>query len=564
MKGWMKLLVLGAIPILAVTMVANQGLAADKGSQLIFQSSMAHTNYISIVNANPDSAVTLLVQYYNNDMELALYYLRVLTSDSSVLVDPFNHMIPGTELNTGDEIMGSGKMGNGHFVIAVTAVADQTEAVDTVGANEATTANVLFPKSLAEDMHGTDNIDACGDIKFVLGTDEADADEANNNLLHLDPLPDGEIEACSDDDMTSANVADWGVGDAQVISFNHLTGHFTEALAGTDAGGPDQTLSWGGTPVVRPVVNNRDNDMMVNTDYQVLDGTPDAAYLAEKDAAGMGVNLTGDAVAAATGYVAGTDNEAGADFIEPDTVRTYRTIMAASGAMVLPSLSGVSGDSTQIVQFLSVADDGMAPGAYKLIPAMTAIDVTLMDAMGNPLEMMSSDADPGIVGGGTEDADADVPSTKIIVNGINVMTNAGDCDGDAMKGPWSLSNLTSLVPEATAGHGDFTGLDDGGMNLMMNGSPGWIKFARGSLECKKDYGDGDPAELSAFEQPDGIPSVDERTYTGGTLIVEEATSDRTFVTTGRAILKFVNPTSSFGASWTLKSPPSPDDADDAN
>ena len=30
--------------------------------------------------------------------------------------------------------------------------------------------------------------------------------------------------------------------------------------------------------------------------------------------------------------------------------------------------------------------------------------------------------------------------------------------------------------------------------------------------------------LEAFEQPDGIPSVDERTYTGGTLIVEEATS----------------------------------------
>ena len=88
MKGWMKLLVLGAIPILAVTMVANQGLAADKGSQLIFQSSMAHTNYISIVNANPASAVTLLVQYYNNDMELALYYLRVLTSDSSCSARP--------------------------------------------------------------------------------------------------------------------------------------------------------------------------------------------------------------------------------------------------------------------------------------------------------------------------------------------------------------------------------------------------------------------------------------------------------------------------------------------
>ena len=42
MKGWFKLLVLATIPILAVTAVVNQGLAADKGSQLIFQSNMGH------------------------------------------------------------------------------------------------------------------------------------------------------------------------------------------------------------------------------------------------------------------------------------------------------------------------------------------------------------------------------------------------------------------------------------------------------------------------------------------------------------------------------------------
>ena len=227
--------------------------------------------------------------------------------------------------------------------------------------------------------------------------------------------------------------------------------------------------------------------------------------------------------------------------------------------MVLPSLSGVSEMSKQIMLLLSVADVIGGPGKYSLEPAMTAIDVTLMDAMGNQLEMMSAEADPGIVGGGTEDPDADAPSTTIIVNGINVMVNAGDCDGDAIDGPWTLSHLTSLVPEATAGHGDFMGLDDGGMEPMMNASPGWIKFARGTLECKMDYGDGDPADLSAFEQPDGVPSVDERTYTGGTLIVQEANGPHTFVTTGRALLKFITPDSTFAASWTLKSPPSMDD-----
>ena len=135
----------------------------------------------------------------------------------------------------------------------------------------------------------------------------------------------------------------------------------------------------------------------------------------------------------------------------------------------------------QIMLLLSVADEIGDAGGYKLIPAMSAIDVTLMDAMGNELEMMADAEDPGIIGGGTEDPEADDVSTKIIVNGVNVMVNAGDCGGDAIDGPWMLSNLTSLVPEATAGHGDFTGLDDGGMDPMMNASPGWIKFARGSL-----------------------------------------------------------------------------------
>ena len=208
------------------------------------------------------------------------------------------------------------------------------------------------------------------------------------------------------------------------------------------------------------------------------------------------------------------------------------------GAMVLPSLSGVSEMSDQIILFLSVADDGTAPGEYMLIPAMTAIDVTLMDAMGNPLEMMSAAADPGIVGGGTEDPDAEAPSTTIIVNGINVEVDAGDCieSGDSIDGPWRLSDLTNLVPEATAGHGDFTGLDDGGMMDMMNASPGWIKFARGSLKCEDDFGDTDPPDL-VTELADGVPAVDKRTYEAGTLIVEEPTTSRTFVTTGTSLVE---------------------------
>jgi hypothetical protein len=300
--------------------------------------------------------------------------------------------------------------------------------------------------------------------------------------------------------------------------------------------------------------------MMIMQDYQVLDGDP-VAMLAEKDAAGITETIPNTAPIGSDsedGWSTGTDNM-GDDEIMAGT-RANRGINM--GAMVLPALHGGGAYTKQIMLLLSVADEIGDAGGYKLMPAMTAIDVTLMDSMGNPLEMMADEEDPGIIGGGTEDPEADSVSTKIIVNGVNVMVNAGDCGGDMIDGPWTLANLTALVPEATAGHGDFMGLDNSGTDPMMNGSKGWIKFARGSLTCKMQYGDGDPPDLSAFEQADGIPADDEREYVGGTLIVEEPTTDRTFVTTGRALLKFITPDSTFAASWTLKSPPSPDDTVD--
>ena len=75
----------------------------------------------------------------------------------------------------------------------------------------------------------------------------------------------------------------------------------------------------------------------------------------------------------------------------------------------------------------------------------------------------------------------------------------------------------------------------------MTVSPGWIKFARSALTCKKEYGDGDAADLTSVENADGVPVSDERTYTAGTLIVSEKSTDRAFVTTGRALLKFITP-----------------------
>ena len=42
--------------------------------------------------------------------------------------------------------------------------------------------------------------------------------------------------------------------------------------------------------------------------------------------------------------------------------------------------------------------------------------------------------------------------------------------------------------------------------------------------------------------------------------MEEKNTDRTFITTGQAVLKFLTAESTFAASWSLKSPASMDDA----
>ena len=617
MKSILRILVLGVVPILAATAVVDQGLAADKGSQLIFQSNMAHQNYTSVSNTS-SNAVTVLVQYYNDEMKPVLFYLRVITGGGTVLVDPFNHEIPGTaeEDDDGNAIMGTATnvsdelaslpamtndddgpgINSGHFVIAVTAVGanialdenadkdnkDVTAAAenstDASEENNARTVNVLFPAFLAADMHGTNNIDNEGTLKDVSVT-PYNADGAGselvygNNLALVKPGDDGAPSnvAESEKDLTSKNVGGLTVGNAVPVAFNHLTGNFTEALVGTDAGGADQTASWGGTPVVRPGVLNNDNMMMGAAATETTDDVVDYLTLTGVDSA---VNDTNQAIVGG-GRLAEKDG-GGKEHLNRHTVAGYtaeggNTIdngvafnrALTEGALVLPSLYGGGDETKQIMLLLSAADQyGGSGGGYKLMAAMTKYNIVLMDSMGDALP---DPADDRVFGGSTG---PEVPTLGIIVNGIMVMQDAGDCAGDSMLNMaprWSLADLTDLIPTASSGSKTFAGLD-AMMYPMMNASPGSIKFKRGALKCKKNYGDGTPATGGddVTDDGDGVPAKDERTYTGGTLIVEEKNTERTFITTGQALLKFITPGSTFAASWSLKSPASMNDADRTN
>ncbi len=648
MKSIFKILVLGVVPILALTAVADQALAADKGSQLTFHSNMYHKNFISVANANEGSAVTVLVQYYNDEMARVLWYLRVIPGGGNVLVDPFDHKIPGTaeQDDDGEDIPGSEAnvsdvlgalpamthtdeddvkhdgINSGRFLIVVTAVGANmgldldTDADGTVQNDEKgllgnqPTANVLFPTYLVKGMHGTDNIDECGSISIfssatartMHGTKGAD-DCADGTGFRA--AAEGGVTQIAKD-PTTKNVGDLNVDNAEPVAFNHLTGHFTEAFIGSAEGGSDQTASLGGTPVIRPAVNNSDN-MMPLGDYMTLNGADPAAIsvgipnedtsynhdgddgttpvidgsatymfggrLAEKDAMGN-EKIILNAVDGYANYggnlTPGTDPGpgTGADPVQGKISNGAALNRALNGgALVLPALHGGGDETQQVMVLLSVADDfgnqaKAKGGDYMLIPAMTGYNVALQDNMGDRLPDPAAEDSP--VFGGTDAGDPP-PGTKIIVNGIRVMTDANlaKCTGTMIAGAWTVADLTGIVPTASTGAKTFAGLD-AMMDPLMNATPGLIKFMRSGLTCKKDYGDGDAATGSTVEDNDGVPTSDARTYSAGTLIVEEANTDRTFVTTGQAVLKFLTASSTFAASWSLKSPPSTDDPSRVN
>ena len=650
MKSIFKILVLGVVPILALTAVVDQGLAADKGSQLIFHSNMYHTNFISVANANEGSAVTVQVQYYNDEMAVVLWYLRVIPGGGNVLVNPFDHMIPGTaeQDDDGEDIPGSETnvskiigdlpamsytdeddvkhdgINSGRFLIVVTAVGANmaldvnTDASPAVDDDEKgltgnhSMVNVLFPTYLVKGMHGMDNIDECGSISIFdpatghteHGDDGAD-DCADGTGFRAIAGADGRGVVQIAKDPTTKNVGDLNVDNAEPVAFNHLTGHFTEALVGSAEGGSDQTASWGGTPIIRPAVNNADNMMMLD-DYMTLNGantaaidvgipdadtfdhdgdtdvanaTPDidgdgtymfGGRLAEKDAMGSEkviLNVVDGYSNFGGNLTPGTDPGPGDDADQNPVQGKISNGSALNralngGALVLPALHGGGARTHQVMVLLSAADDFGNPakgkgGDYMLIPAMTGYNVALQDNMGDRLPDPAAEDSP--VFGGTETDDP--PSgTKIIVNGIRVMTDANlaKCTGTMIAGAWTVADLTSIVPTASTGAKDFAGLD-AMMDPMMNATPGLIKFMRSGLTCKKDYGDGDAATGSTVEDNDGVPTSDARTYSAGTLIAEQANTDRTFVTTGQAVLKFLTADATFAASWSLKSPPSTDD-----
>jgi hypothetical protein len=100
-----------------------------------------HSNFISLTNTNPSHAVTVHFRYFNSDCVDFFDFLVVLTCNDTMMVDPFDFVVPGTEnVNVKDRFFGypnkadgngqsfdaipASTFADGRFLLFVTASAD--------------------------------------------------------------------------------------------------------------------------------------------------------------------------------------------------------------------------------------------------------------------------------------------------------------------------------------------------------------------------------------------------------------------------------------------------------
>ena len=90
-------------------------------------------NFISITNTNPSHAVTVHFRYFNSDCVDFFDFLVVLTCNDTMMIDPFDFVVPGTDnvnvkdrFFTGDsfDAIPASTFADGRFLLFVTASAD--------------------------------------------------------------------------------------------------------------------------------------------------------------------------------------------------------------------------------------------------------------------------------------------------------------------------------------------------------------------------------------------------------------------------------------------------------
>lgn len=204
-----------------------------------------HANFISLTNTNPSHAVTVHFRYFNSDCVDFFDFLVVLTCNDTMMVDPFDFIVPGTDnVNVKDrfftgetfEAIPASTFADGRFLLFVTASADVKPAYDpTIGA-------AFNPNYTNLDLIPYEFI-AYREEKLLTTCDAwvADSGAAGEALVGGYEVY-GDVAGFDDDNLHILN--------ASAVSFNYLIGFQTVAKV-TDLGAQAAYLTQAGT---RPAV----------------------------------------------------------------------------------------------------------------------------------------------------------------------------------------------------------------------------------------------------------------------------------------------------------------------
>ncbi len=130
-------------------------------------------NYISVTNTNPTESVTVHFRYFNSNCSDIIDFLVVLTCNDTMLIDPFDFVIPGTTVNVEERFFGSttggvginaipaSEFGDGRFLLFVVAAGDPIDATaaetHTAMTADDNIADWWFSRELVVEKWGSDS-----------------------------------------------------------------------------------------------------------------------------------------------------------------------------------------------------------------------------------------------------------------------------------------------------------------------------------------------------------------------------------------------------------------------
>ncbi len=199
-----------------------------------------HQNFISLTNTNPSHAVTVHFRYFNSDCVDFFDFLVVLTCNDTMMIDPFDFVVPGTDsVNVKDRFFGypnkadgngqsfdaipASTFADGRFLLFVTASGDVKYNYDPWISND-----VFYPDYGRMDLIPYEFINYREEELNVTCAAWVDGGggDAGEELFGLYPVY-GDTEGFDDDNLHILN--------ASAVSFNYLIGFQTVAKV-TDLG----------------------------------------------------------------------------------------------------------------------------------------------------------------------------------------------------------------------------------------------------------------------------------------------------------------------------------------